>query len=785
MVVVGVDGAGRTHRLTELAAAAGGQAMRVGPGDQAAELRAGLAAARENGSLVLVEDAHRLSDDVLAMLAGAARNGVEMAISRRPTIDRPALAELDEAVVVAGGSVVQVAPLGPADIAGLIQRLTGTAPDTERVQQVRTESAGLPAIAAAIASAPSGTAPPALVARVQQRLAVNGPSASRVARVLALGLDLPDGLLSEASGVPLAELPETMRLLRDSGLLAPDADRAVPAVATAIKADLSPAELRRVHSDVAHALLASGLDPLVAANQLRAARVLGAIAADAYRAAGERVRLTEPDLALAWFDDAAEAGADPASLSAGRAEALSLLGQSVDGLATPSAEPDRTRLTRVVGAVEAHHGRSHRAVEALLAGGPLGRALAVPALMSIGHAEQARHAVTAEAPSPVRRLAEAAIAVTEPADALPLFIEAAETVERAAPSAVLPDTPHALGAIVAVTVGDARTGERLLQAAISAGVGGPAAADRHRLLLAWVQMRTGRYDGAIAELRRAADRQLSGRELLLRAAVAAGIARRSGDVATLREAWSRAEHVLARRAVDLFQLECVEELVVAAARLGHGHRATPIMDALGAIVDRLGRPPSWRAALRWIELQAGLALDDSMAAARAAGWFADQAGFTGRQEALGRAAQCWADVLRGDVDRTAVHAAADALDAAELPWEASRLAGQAAIRAADPDDARRLLERARAFAQTGSASSGSGRPELLSERETEIARLVLSGRTHREIGAQLYVSPKTVEHHVARIRTKLGVRTRAEFVAALRVFLGADDGSSRETPNAL
>jgi hypothetical protein len=102
----------------------------------------------------------------------------------------------------------------------------------------------------------------------------------------------------------------------------------------------------------------------------------------------------------------------------------------------------------------------------------------------------------------------------------------------------------------------------------------------------------------------------------------------------LREAWSRAEHVLARRAVDLFQLECVEELVMAAARLGNAHRATPIMDTLRAIVDRLGRPPSWCAALRWIELQAAVALDDSKAVAHAAGWIADQVGFTGRQEAL-------------------------------------------------------------------------------------------------------------------------------------------------------
>ncbi len=373
MVVVGVDGAGRTHRLTELATAAAGNPIRVGSGDDAAELEARIAAGRADRSIVIVDDVHRLSSDVLALLADAARDGVEMVVSRRPTLDRPELAALDEAVVAAGGRVTQLAPLSPADIADLIHRVTGSPSSVERAEQVCAESAGLPAIAAAIAAAPPGTAPPTLVARVQQRLAISGASAARVARVLALGLDLPDSVLSEASGVPLTELPQTMRLLRDSGLLVPDTDRVVPAVATAIKADLSPAELRRVHSDVAHALLASGMDAITAAGQLRAARVLGPAAADAYHTAGEQTCLAEPDLALGWFDDAADAGADPASLSAGRAEASALLGQPVDGLVVPATDADRARLARVMGAVEAHHGRSRRAAEALLAGGPLGR----------------------------------------------------------------------------------------------------------------------------------------------------------------------------------------------------------------------------------------------------------------------------------------------------------------------------------------------------------------------------------------------------------------------------
>jgi DNA-binding NarL/FixJ family response regulator len=49
-----------------------------------------------------------------------------------------------------------------------------------------------------------------------------------------------------------------------------------------------------------------------------------------------------------------------------------------------------------------------------------------------------------------------------------------------------------------------------------------------------------------------------------------------------------------------------------------------------------------------------------------------------------------------------------------------------------------------------------------------VARALLDGRTHREVGAELYISAKTVEHHVARIRQKLGATTRADLLAAIR-----------------
>jgi DNA-binding NarL/FixJ family response regulator len=49
----------------------------------------------------------------------------------------------------------------------------------------------------------------------------------------------------------------------------------------------------------------------------------------------------------------------------------------------------------------------------------------------------------------------------------------------------------------------------------------------------------------------------------------------------------------------------------------------------------------------------------------------------------------------------------------------------------------------------------------LSEREQDILDLLVKGYTNREISAELFLSPKTVESYRAKIYAKLGVRTRA------------------------
>jgi DNA-binding NarL/FixJ family response regulator len=56
-------------------------------------------------------------------------------------------------------------------------------------------------------------------------------------------------------------------------------------------------------------------------------------------------------------------------------------------------------------------------------------------------------------------------------------------------------------------------------------------------------------------------------------------------------------------------------------------------------------------------------------------------------------------------------------------------------------------------------------PSLLTERETEVLRLIADGLTTRDVAGRLGISPRTVENYKQHMFAKLGVQSRAHAVA--------------------
>jgi DNA-binding NarL/FixJ family response regulator len=90
--------------------------------------------------------------------------------------------------------------------------------------------------------------------------------------------------------------------------------------------------------------------------------------------------------------------------------------------------------------------------------------------------------------------------------------------------------------------------------------------------------------------------------------------------------------------------------------------------------------------------------------------------------------------------------------------------GALGMRDAAARELRRLGSRLSAEARRTSGAAGL---EALTAREREIAGLVAQGRSNKQVAAALFLSQKTVEHHLSRVFEKLGVRSRAELAGTL------------------
>jgi DNA-binding CsgD family transcriptional regulator len=167
--------------------------------------------------------------------------------------------------------------------------------------------------------------------------------------------------------------------------------------------------------------------------------------------------------------------------------------------------------------------------------------------------------------------------------------------------------------------------------------------------------------------------------------------------------------------------------------------------------------------------------------------FDQQAQRTGGGWALGTAARC-RGLLTDDAPGEYFDVAVDHLQAVPAPFEVARThlcsgerlrragrrtAARQALRlaidefdrlAAHPWTARALAELRATGANPRRRHSHADRDQLTAH-ELQVALIVANGASNREAAATLFLSPKTIEFHLAHIYRKLGVHTRTQLAA--------------------
>jgi DNA-binding NarL/FixJ family response regulator len=97
----------------------------------------------------------------------------------------------------------------------------------------------------------------------------------------------------------------------------------------------------------------------------------------------------------------------------------------------------------------------------------------------------------------------------------------------------------------------------------------------------------------------------------------------------------------------------------------------------------------------------------------------------------------------------------------------ARVQLQAALETFDRLSAAPWIERAQTELRASGGTLGRrGHKSFfdLTPQETQVATLVGQGMTNRDAAAQLYLSARTVDHHLRNIFVKLGISSRAELI---------------------
>jgi len=850
--IVGPGGTGKSALLDALAREYQKAGAAVVRGSSAAGLRLDTLDPNEP---VLVDDAHRLDEAALEGLhTFAGGETARLVVAYRPWPRSRGLSALG-AILARRRSPVVVGHLDRSAVEARITARVGCTPPDSLVDLVHEQAGGLPSLVDLVTQALQDTGrfdprrpeqfrrpervnvSASLAERLRYQLEGLDPEIYGLLQAMAVGTALDAEVLSQLLDTDPAALTDTVEAALATGLLTGRGEL-IPFIRNIVLRLMPVLRSREMQRRLATIQLDRGGSVLAAGRQLLGTGASGSRVAAVLERAGDEALRQSPALAAELYAGTIDAGASPRALAARQAQAVALAGDLDEALrladqvvSDPSAS-DRERGVLVVAAVLAHRGLSAHSAQlycSLPAATAGGAALAVPALIGTGALDQARAVLDAADAGTGRGatlmagaeilMARGMLATVTGTSmgALSQLAQATVLLEPAGETVLLPDTPAALTAVVALQCGELMVADSTLRRAVAAKLGGRPAHPRHLLLHGWLAMVRGKLDVAHRTLDRMArqNNPLEPRDEVLAAALAVGLARRESDAAALSSAWRRARCALVRHPVDLYSLQPLGELAVAAARLGERESVTPYLKEAENLLEELGKPVLWAVPLHWYELHAAIVAQQSSAAQKLseaqqhAAELTDGASSSPYAAVLAAAASSWLQVLSGEIDPEAVQTAARRLHGVGLAWDAAQLASQAAARTTDRRAMATLLTCARALygslpsgpnsspgsgeeldsetcsqgrsmstapAQTAvtAAAAGSGPVEarsILSERELEVGQLILAGLTHKQIGERLFISAKTVEHHMARIRQRLGVGSRKELFDQLRLLI--------------
>ncbi|OHT93201.1 isoniazid response ATPase/transcriptional regulator IniR [Mycobacterium syngnathidarum] len=752
----------------------------------------------------VIDDAHLLDDGEIDCLAEkVADPGATVVVASEPLAHRPALLALATALE-RENPPVRLGPLSPAEVGRALSSAVGTPATQETVKSVLGVTAGLPFLlaAAAAAEAPADAARFALL----QRLRRVDEDARDALLILSLSHDLGPDDVAAALRLSSAEASALVDRARAAGLVEQSHDRRFVRMVHESLAQIAGAarhheiEMSLLASQLELSTLSADLAVRLAEHGLRDDRLAEALAE---HAAHNRAR---PARAARLYRAAVTAGA--AAVSTRLADALALAGdcttaaRMADELLGSEDSDERATAVRIAASVAMHDGSAAQAADLFRWLGPypdiLVSSASTTAFLAAGDADAARASSSTEAAGPPTSTARAARSLAEGL-VLSLDQPFAVTVARLGQAVtseyqaggVGPDTPAALVTLAALHGGDSVRARSVISRAVRAGGPDEAfSAARHRLLLGWVKMQDGQLTAAGADVAAAeAGEDLHRRDALWAAALRTAIARRSGDSGAVQKYWYAAVEVLAEYSIDLFSLLPLGELWVAGARMRQVDRLEHALAESWELLAALGTPVLWSVPLHWAGVHAGILANSPGAVAPHGQALTAAAGQSTFARALANGGRTWLRVLANHVDIDEVTAAARALSQFGLTWDGTRLASQAALQTPDARVSQAMLQLARDLKQTTAVDEADVTPAApaappaapqaasaasstkLSDREREVAELLLLGMPYRDIGGQLFISAKTVEHHVARIRRRLGAESRTEMLSMLRAML--------------